>query len=239
MKLRPFIAAAIFTLTSLSFSSYATVQLSANRAYYHAKDQDINISVKNAEDREYLVQSWVDAKGNPQLEQNMQLPFIVSPPLFHMGNKSEAIVQVMYAGEGLPTDRESLVWLNVKAIPAMTDGEKLVKTKVMVAVLTRIKVFYRPENLPGNPEDAVSALSWKRESNDRVTVTNNSPYYVVMNKVLINNEALKISIENNNTVVAPHGEQTYKVKSAPAGSKVVWTAMNEFSVTSPEKTATL
>lgn len=239
MKLHPFVAAAIFALTILSFSSSATVQLSANRVYYHAKDPDINISVKNSEDREYLVQSWIDAQGNPGLEKNAKLPFFVSPPLFHMANKSEAIVQVMYSGEGLPTDRESLIWLDVKAIPAMTDGEKLVKTKVMVAVLTRIKIFYRPENLPGNLEDAIAALSWKRTSNNTVTVTNNSPYYVVMNKVLINNEALKISIEDNNTVVAPHGEQTYKVKSAPAGAKVVWTAMNEFSVTSPEKTATL
>lgn len=239
MKLHSFVTVAIFALTSLSFSSYATVQLSANRVYYHAKDQDININVKNVEDREYLVQSWVDAAGNPQLEHNSKLPFVVSPPLFHMANKSEAIVQVMYTGEGLPTDRESLVWLDVKAIPAITDSEKKVQTKVMVAVLTRIKVFYRPEKLSGNQEDAIAALSWKRESNNSVTVSNNSPYYVVMNKVLINNEEIPISIETNNTVVAPYGQQTYKVKSAPVGAKVVWAGINDLSVTSPEKTVTL
>jgi len=239
MKLHPFIAVALLAATSMSFSSYATVQLSANRLFYHAKDQDVNISVKNVEDREYLVQSWVDAKGNPELEHNTQLPFIVSPPLFHMANKSEAVVQVMYSGDGLPTDRESLVWLDVKAIPAVTDGEKKVKTKIMVAVLTRIKLFYRPENLPGHADDAISNLSWKRTGSNSVTVTNDSPYYVVMNKLSINKEDVKVSIDDNNTVVAPHGQKTYQVKSAPAGSKVTWSAINEYSVVSADKTATL
>jgi P pilus assembly chaperone PapD len=139
----------------------------------------------------------------------------------------------------LPTDRESLVWLDVKAIPAVTDGEKKVKTKIMVAVLTRIKLFYRPENLPGHAEDAISNLSWKRTGSNSVTVTNDSPYYVVMNKLSINKEDVKVSIDDNNTVVAPHGQKTYQVKSAPAGSKVTWSAINEYSVVSADKTATL
>ena len=156
-----------------------------------------------------------------------------------MANKSEAVVQMMYSGEGLPTDRESLVWLDVKAIPAMTDGEKKVKTKVMVAVLTRIKVFYRPENLPGNATDAIAALSWKKEANNTVTVKNDSPYYVVMNKVKINDDEVKVSIEDNNTVVAPHGSKTYPVKTAKAGTKVTWSAINEYSVVSAEHSVTL
>lgn len=239
MKLNSIVAAAIISLAGLSFASQATVQLSANRLFYSAKNQDVNITVKNVEDREYLVQSWVDAKGNPELEHHAKLPFIVSPPLFHMANKSEAVVQMMYSGEGLPTDRESLVWLDVKAIPAMTDGEKKVKTKVMVAVLTRIKVFYRPENLPGNATDAIAALSWKKEANNTVTVKNDSPYYVVMNKVKINDDEVKVSIEDNNTVVAPHGSKTYPVKTAKAGTKVTWSAINEYSVVSAEHSVTL
>ena len=239
MKLRPFATVAFFTVACLSLSSHATVQLSANRLFYHGKDQDVNISVKNPEDREYLIQSWVDATGNPALEHAGKLPFVVSPPLFHMANKSEAVVQIMYTGEGLPTDRESLVWLDVKAIPAVTDAEKKIKTKVMIAVLTRIKVFYRPENLQGHSDDAIAALTWQRVDNNHVVVKNNTPYYVVMNKITINHEDIKVSVEDNNTVVAPFGQQTFNAKSAPVGSKVSWTAINEFTVSSAEKTATL
>lgn len=239
MKLNRFISATIFSMVAMSFASQATVQLSANRLYYSAKNQDVNITVKNNEDREYLVQSWVDAVGNPELEHTAKLPFIVSPPLFHMANKSEAVVQVMYAGQGLPTDRESLVWLDVKAIPAMTDGEKKIKTKVMVAVLTRIKLFYRPENLPGNATDAIAELKWQKDANNTVTVKNDSAYYVVLNKIKINDEQVKVSVEDNNTVVAPHGSKTYPVKSAKSGVKVSWSGVNEFSVTSAEKTVTL
>lgn len=239
MKLNSIVAAALISLAGVSFASQATVQLSVNRLYYSAKNQDVNVTVKNVEDREYLVQSWVDATGNPELEHTAKLPFIVSPPLFHMANKSEAVVQLMYSGEGLPTDRESLVWLDVKAIPAMTDSEKKVKTKVMVAVLTRIKVFFRPENLPGNATDAIAALSWKKDANNTVTVKNDSPYYVVMNKVKINDDEVKVSIENNNTVVAPHGSKTYPVKPGKAGTKVTWSAINEYSVTSAERSVTL
>lgn len=88
-------------LIALSFNSSATVQLGANRLIYDAKKSDVSMVLKNSEDRAYLIQSWVDAKGNSQLE-NSKLPFVISPPLFKIQPKSENVVQVIYPGSGLP-----------------------------------------------------------------------------------------------------------------------------------------
>jgi P pilus assembly chaperone PapD len=44
----------------------------------------------------------------------------------------------------LPQDRETLFWMNVKAIPSM-DKSKLDNT-LQLAIISRIKLYYRPAN---------------------------------------------------------------------------------------------
>jgi fimbrial chaperone protein len=46
----------------------------------------------------------------------------------------------------LPQDRESLFWMNVKAIPSM-DKSKLSDNTLQLAIISRIKLYYRPAKL--------------------------------------------------------------------------------------------
>lgn len=117
----------------------ASISLSATRVVFDGAHKEANVIVRNG-NQEVLVQSWVDAGDRAQA------PFAITPPLARVLPKQEQLLRILYEGQGLPTDRESVVWLNVQEIPqASTQANTL-----QLAVRQRIKIFFRPANLPGN-----------------------------------------------------------------------------------------
>ncbi|STI86148.1 periplasmic pilus chaperone family protein [Escherichia coli] len=70
-----------------------------------------------------------------------------------MQGKKENTLRIINAtNHQLPGDRESLFWVNVKAIPAMEKDQKNENT-LQLAIISRIKMFYRPTNLAMAPEE--------------------------------------------------------------------------------------
>ncbi|HEX4501799.1 MAG TPA: molecular chaperone [Scandinavium sp.] len=229
-------------LTSLamiwSASSVASIHLSANRIIYKEAKGEAVLTAKNEEKRNYLVQSWLDAAGNPEIT-TKQLPFVVTPPLFQLVSGSESIIQVVYQGTGLPADKESLLWLNVRGVPSLTEQEQNLKNKLSVAVTERIKVIFRPKSLADESASAIGKIEWQRGSNGMVHVVNNSPYYVILNKIDINNVEVKVSAESNNTVISPKGTKDYPIESKAGGLKIIWSGVTDFGVKSKEYSVTL
>ena len=87
----------------------------------------------------------------------------------------------------VPTDRESVYWLNVLDIPPKADAAADANV-LQLAYRTRIKVFVRPAELPGKPEDAPAQLSWKiaaapNGKGQALSVSNPTPYYVSFSEV--------------------------------------------------------
>lgn len=221
-----------FLVFILAQPTYASVQLSVNRLICQASNPDCTMTLKNDDNRSYLIQSWLDVTGNPALT-GKRIPFVVTPPLFRMPPKSENVVQLVYNDSGLPKNKESLLWLNIKSIPALNDGESLTKNKMLIAVSNRIKVFYRPQGLNGSAAAALKDLKWERGERNQVRAVNSSSYYVVLNHISLNGNEVKISIETNNTVVAPGGEQTFLLEEGGAASVAIkWSGINDFSAQS-------
>ncbi|MCV5920354.1 fimbria/pilus periplasmic chaperone, partial [Escherichia coli] len=73
-------------------------------------------------------------------------PFIITPPLFKLDPEKNNILRIVNITHGLPQDRESVYWVNVKAIPSKSDDSEN-KNVLQIAVRTRIKLFYRPAGL--------------------------------------------------------------------------------------------
>ncbi len=68
----------------------------------------------------------------------------MTPPLFAMKGKKENTLRILDATNNqLPQDRESLFWMNVKAIPSM-DKSKLTENTLQLAIISRIKLYHRP-----------------------------------------------------------------------------------------------
>ncbi len=96
-----------------------------------------SITLNNTDKRlRFLVQSWIDDSQDQKSNE-----FIVTPPLFVSKPESENKLRIIYAGKALPNDRESLFWLNTKAIPEIEREEIKDKNILQLAVLSRIKFY--------------------------------------------------------------------------------------------------
>ena len=167
----------------------AGVNVGATRVMYQSKEKEANLSLSNSgEDGvPYLVQSWVSPYDN---RDDSADEFIITPPLFRLDAKGQNILRIIATNaQTLPTDKESLFLLNVKAIPAKS-AEQSNQNVLQIALKTTIKLFYRPAGLQGSLEDAVKNLQWRAEGG-KLTVHNPSGFNVVVSDLLINNTASK------------------------------------------------
>ena len=207
----------------------AGVNVGSTRVVYQSKEKEANLSLSNSgEDGvPYLVQSWVSPYDNRDESAD---EFIITPPLFRLDAKSQNILRIIATnGQNLPTDKESLFLLNVKAIPAMS-AEQRNQNVLQIALKTTIKLFYRPSDLKGTLPEAVEKLQWRVEGG-KLSVQNPSGFNVVVSELLVNNSASKdmpevirpgstvttaIPLKNSDTLVLSYiNEYGSTVKAAP------------------------
>ena len=106
----------LFAASIFSASAQAGVALGATRVIYPAGQKQVQLAVTNNDDNStWLIQSWVE---NADGQRDGR--FVITPPLFAMQGKKENTLRIIDATNNqLPQDRESLFWMNVKAIPSM------------------------------------------------------------------------------------------------------------------------
>jgi len=128
------------------------------------------------ENHVYLIQSWIE-RADSTVDSN----FIITPPLFQMKKKSENTLRLIYTGPALATDKETLFWVNVKAIPAKNTNTKDQNT-LQLAVVSRIKLFYRPSQLPMSSFEAPYKITSQLQGHE-LTLSNPTPYFVNLVKL--------------------------------------------------------
>jgi fimbrial chaperone protein len=101
--------------------------------------------------------------------------------------KSEKLLRVIYAGPELPTDKESLFWLTVKAVPPLNEDKQ--SNTLQLASANRIKLFYRPQSLTVRPQDAPAMLTAKKDGNE-IELGNPSPYFLTLVNLTVNGRHL-------------------------------------------------
>ncbi|MBA7931909.1 fimbria/pilus periplasmic chaperone [Klebsiella sp. RHBSTW-00215] len=196
------------------------IALGATRVIYPQGSKQVSLPVINSSDSNvFLIQSWVaNADGSRTSD------FIITPPLFVIQPKKENTLRIMYVGPSLPTDRESVFYLNSKAIPSV-DKTTLAKNSLQIATQSVIKLFIRPKDLPVPSADAPAMLRCHSQ-NGRLTVANPSPYYVSLVEIHAGNQKLP------NTMVAPKSELTLKSSE----NRAIFQTVNDFGATTPVQT---
>lgn len=216
-----------FSSFGVSVSAWAGVALGATRVIYPAGQKQVQLAVTNNDDKStYLIQSWVE-----DIDGKKSSSFIITPPLFTMQGKKENTLRIIDAtGDQLPKDRESLFWLNVKAIPAM-DKSKLTENTLQLAIISRIKLYYRPGNLEIPPDAAPEKLIFKRNRGVLV-ITNPTPYYLTITELNYGNHAL------DNALVPPRGEASVKLPDG-SGNNITYRTINDYGALTPTVTRAL
>ncbi|WP_346829244.1 molecular chaperone [Pseudomonas abietaniphila] len=210
----------------LAAQAHAGIVLNTTRLIYPASNKEVSLIVHNTGTSDILAQSWLE--GGPDSASPDAPPFAVTPPLVRMTGDARQLIRVMYSGEGLATDRESVLWLNVQEIPQAASENEL-----QVAVRQRIKVFYRPQGLVEDPLKAAQALQW-RVSGGSIEVINPGPYHVSMIKL----EARKnghVMFQEDSRMLAPRQRiQLSLSPSAPGGPvELSFISINDFGAQEP------
>lgn len=214
-------------LALLSGSIYGAhaegIQVGATRVIYDADKNQASVPVSNPSDRAYLIQSWI-SKDIISTDTEEQI-FITTPPLFKLEPQSSNNVRVVYNGTSLPKDRESMFWLNIKAIPS-TAKSQMGENSLTLAVKTQIKLFYRPQNLPGHPAEAYKSIEFKA-LNGKLAIVNPTPYNISFAELKVNG----LSIDEPVTV-APLSTFTVN-KKISVGSNINWQVINDYGGVTP------
>src|SRR5690606_23949899 len=99
---------------ALHGAAQATVPVQATRVVYHGQPASASVAISNKSTLPYMVQTWLDTGDATVMPEN--LPMAITPPLMRLAPGEEALVRTIYAGQGLPGDRESLFWINIQEI---------------------------------------------------------------------------------------------------------------------------
>ncbi|KFK94089.1 MULTISPECIES: molecular chaperone [unclassified Serratia (in: enterobacteria)] len=204
----------------------AGVIVGGTRLIYDGNKKESSLSVSNPDKKAYLVQTWVES-----IDGTEPPPFVVTPPLFRLDGGQDNLLRVVRAGGNLPSDKESLFWMNIKAIPSAEKESD--RNTLQIAIKARIKLIYRPEGLKGMPEDMADKLTWQRMGNE-LQVTNPTPFYMNFQKVKVAGKDVKEA-----TFVAPGTTAHFALPAGVSSGSVSWSIINDFGGTGKEHIGTL
>jgi P pilus assembly chaperone PapD len=195
--------------------SHASVVIVGTRVVYPSDARDVSIRLNNSGASPALIQSWIDDGDAKAAPEAIDVPFSLSPPVFRMDPGKSQVMRLVYTGEPQSNKRESLFWLNVLEVPPKPSDTGATNT-LQFAVRSRIKIFYRPTSLQGDPAAAAVSLQWKywREGSAlKATATNASGFHVSLAEVrLVEGEsALSSSMTG---MVAPQSELNFQFDRA-------------------------
>ncbi|QLW20284.1 hypothetical protein DN594_04070 [Enterobacter cloacae] len=130
----------------------------------------------------------------------------------------------------------SMIVLRMKACPQHSTGKEgvtisLNNNVLQLAILSRIKLFVRPNNLAMQPEEALSQLRFERAGN-HLKVSNASPYYITLVNLKLGGKTL------DNLMVAPKSA-AQQVLPAGAGGTLSWQSVNDYGAITPARSVNL
>lgn len=217
----------ILMMVSLSVEASGGIALGATRVIYPADARQTSLAITNSNKQErYLINAWIE-NDRGQKEKT----FAVTPPLFVSEPDSENTLRIIYAGPPLATDRESLFFMSVKAIPSVNKANLEGKNVLQLAILSRIKLFVRPKNLAMQPEEALSQLKFERAGN-HLKVSNASPYYITLVNLQLGGQKLE------NLMIAPKNSAQQVLPAGVSGT-LSWQSVNDYGAITPARRVAL
>ncbi|WP_347254503.1 molecular chaperone [Leminorella grimontii] len=200
----------------------ADIAIGGTRVIYPGNKKETGVSISNLKGNDvYLIQSWIEDG-----DANRKAPFIVTPPLFRINAGEENQLRIIRTGGELPQDRESLFWLSVKAIPAMTESNSV--NVLQVVVKSRLKMFYRPDGLSDEPTSAYRQLNVFSEGK-KLRIENPTPYFVTFFSLKVN------GVEIKEADMLPPKSHIYFTPPGGRVSTVSWQTINDYGGISREE----
>jgi len=194
--------------------------------YPESSKQGVSLTAYNKSPAAYLMQSWIRpvdlATGDVDTawQGTPVMPFIVTPPLVRFEANSELTLRIRRNDIPLPTDRESVFFISMKALPAQQPNAD----QMVMTVVSNMKLFYRPNGLAKRAvAEQAKKLTFSQRGNQLIA-TNPTPYWLTFSHLEIGGTELpKPGLRR---MVPPFGKQTYDFPTSVTG-KVTWQLIDE------------
>lgn len=228
------------TLALFGSAAHASVVINSTRIIYPQNDKEVTVRLESKNEAPVLIQAWMDSGDEHSTPEGVDVPFVATPPIFRMEPGKQQVLRLAYTGGTLPSTQESLFWFNVLEVPAQSSDAQQ-SNQLQLAFRSRIKLFFRPPNLPYGVEKAPEKLQWRLESTEQhqvLEVYNPSPYHVTFDEIELLNlqqrHARKASVSGAENMVIPGGRNRFELPSlkSPAGTTatVEFQTLDDFGV---------
>lgn len=199
--------------------------ISATRLIYPQGASSVSLTLRNTQpDAPYLVQTTVSAS----IDGKGVAPFLVTPPLFRLEPNSSNQIRISANGGALPSDRESVFYINARAIPSSVAGtgedqQQSVGGEVKLGVANVIKLFYRPAGLAPTVANAHKNLQFTLVK-EGLQVNNASPYFINFAGISFAGEALSLARAEAG-MIAPFSNHIFPTKVKQG--EIRWRVIND------------
>lgn len=220
--LKKTVYSALFVMVAVQ-QGHAAIALDRTRVIFDGSQKSVSLRISNQNKQlPYLAQGWLeDEEGN-----KIKNPLIVLPPVQRVepGKPGQVKIQALPAVAGLPQDRETIFYFNLREIPPRSDKSNTLQ----IALQTRIKLFYRPASImpKSNQSPWQEQLTLSKKGN-KFIVNNPTPYYVTIvdasNKVKTRGPKDFVPF-----MVPPKGESELSVSAPVVGNTPVLTYINDY-----------
>lgn len=214
MKFSPSVAGyAVLVAACLACAQVdASVVVANTRVVFPASASEVTVRLSNEGRFPSLVQVWIDEGALEEPDAELDGPFSLAPALFRLDAGKQQSLRLFHDGREMPRDRESLFWLNVLDMPPKGGGGNILQ----ISLRSRIKLFYRPQGLPGKAADAHAQLTWQVTQGAEGWVLqahNPTPYHVNLGRL----EAVRggVAVKAEPGHVPPMGSAQFDFQQPP------------------------
>lgn len=211
-------------LGSISTFSSASIVITGTRVIYPASQKEVTVKLNNTGKGPVIIQSWIDTGDADAKPENIKTPFVLTPPMNRVDPGKSQTLRLRYTGTPLPTNKESVFYLNVLEIPSISEGKENANA-LNLAFRSRIKIFFRPDGLAGNANEAAKTLTWSVTPTG-LRATNPSPYHVSLIDVTTMAAGKKSKAEGE--MIAPGASRDFKLSGVKSGSKITYSSVNDY-----------
>jgi len=214
--------------------SAASVVIAGTRVIYPENEAEVTVKLTNDGKTPALTQIWLDLGDPDAAPSTIDVPFTVTPPVARIDPGRAQTIRIIYTGEPLPKDKESVFWMNMLEVPPKPGADIAESNTLQMAYRTRIKLFFRPAGLKaGDAATAPSRVVWRIQqtgATKSIQASNPSPFHVSLASVEVKGGGRTARFDLGG-MIGPGETKSFPLTGdVPAGAdtKVIYHAINDY-----------
>lgn len=196
-------------VAAISHHSFAELIVSGTRVIIYERNIEASINVSNEGTFPVLMQTWID---DPSSKSRLSSHLNSSPPLSRINPSEDQLVRLHLTHVNLlPTDKETLFWLNIMEIQPKQQHSK--KSNLEIAYKHRLKVFFRPNSISdvNKINSAPRNIIWTIKDQHTLHAENRSPYHINLTKITFRQNFRPIILEAD--FIPPFSSKYFKTSA--------------------------